>query len=129
MIDQRHKLLPDQITLPLLWLGLLVNLDSLYTTTQSAVIGAVVGYLSFVGSLLAIQIGYWQRGYGLRRFQACGCYWRMVGLENCALDYLPIFVGCCRCRCMQFSLLVEKRLATGLWTLSLYQWLDCSAVG
>ena len=44
-IDFRHQLLPDIITLPLLWLGLLANSQGLFTDLNSAVIGAVAGYL------------------------------------------------------------------------------------
>ncbi len=44
-IDADTTLLPDDITLPLLWLGLLVNLGGTFTDPKSAVIGAVSGYL------------------------------------------------------------------------------------
>ncbi|MFO7954038.1 prepilin peptidase [Thioalkalivibrio sp.] len=44
-IDARTTLLPDQLTLPLLWLGLLVNIPGTFTDLQSAVIGAAAGYL------------------------------------------------------------------------------------
>jgi leader peptidase (prepilin peptidase)/N-methyltransferase len=46
MIDLEHHLLPDAITLPLVWAGLLVNLADTFTDLQSAVIGAVAGYLA-----------------------------------------------------------------------------------
>ena len=46
VIDLDHFLLPDNITLPLLWLGLYCNLFHLYTDISSAVLGAMVGYLS-----------------------------------------------------------------------------------
>ena len=46
MIDVDHQLLPDDITLPLLWLGLLVNTQGWLTTLDSAVWGAIGGYLS-----------------------------------------------------------------------------------
>ncbi|MGI9287903.1 MAG: prepilin peptidase [Pseudomonadales bacterium] len=45
MIDADHQLLPDNITLPLLWLGLVANSFGLFTDLQSAVIGAISGYL------------------------------------------------------------------------------------
>lgn len=45
-IDIKTFLLPDVITLPLLWLGLLCNLFGLFADIHSAVLGAVVGYLS-----------------------------------------------------------------------------------
>jgi len=44
MIDIDKQLLPDDITLPLLWLGLASNLLNVFTTIQSAVIGAILGY-------------------------------------------------------------------------------------
>jgi leader peptidase (prepilin peptidase)/N-methyltransferase len=44
-IDLDTFLLPDSITLPLLWLGLLVNLNGRFTDLRSAVIGAMAGYL------------------------------------------------------------------------------------
>ena len=44
-IDFDTKLLPDQITLPLMWLGLIVNLFGGFTDLASAVIGAIAGYL------------------------------------------------------------------------------------
>ena len=45
-IDLDKQLLPDKITLPLLWLGLLFNLGGVFTDLGSAVIGAVAGYLT-----------------------------------------------------------------------------------
>jgi len=45
-IDIDHQLLPDDITLPFLWLGLLLSLFGFYTDMPSAIIGAVAGYLS-----------------------------------------------------------------------------------
>jgi leader peptidase (prepilin peptidase) / N-methyltransferase len=44
-IDFDTQLLPDSITLPLLWLGLLFNLDGGFTDLHSAVVGAAAGYL------------------------------------------------------------------------------------
>ena len=46
VIDLDEQLLPDQITLPLLWLGLWVNLDGQPVSLSDAVIGAAAGYLS-----------------------------------------------------------------------------------
>lgn len=45
-IDADTQFLPDSITLPLLWLGLIVNINGTFTDLRSAVIGAVVGYLA-----------------------------------------------------------------------------------
>ena len=45
MIDYDHQLLPDDITLPLLWLGLIINYFGLITTLEAAFLGTVAGYL------------------------------------------------------------------------------------
>ena len=44
-IDFDHKLLPDKLVLPVLWLGLLVNSQNVLTDIHSALYGAVAGYL------------------------------------------------------------------------------------
>jgi len=44
-IDADHQLLPDVMVLPLMWLGILANLNGLYTDSGSSVLGAVAGYL------------------------------------------------------------------------------------
>lgn len=46
VIDIDHQLLPDGITLPVMWLGIAVNLFGTYTDLESSVIGAMVGYVS-----------------------------------------------------------------------------------
>ena len=46
VIDFETQLLPDIITIPFLWLGLIVNLNNTFAGIESAVIGAVIGYLS-----------------------------------------------------------------------------------
>ena len=51
-IDAKHKILPDSLTLPLLWLGLVVNSFSVFTTLEAALWGAVAGYLT-------LWIAYW----------------------------------------------------------------------
>ena len=45
-IDLRTQLLPDQLTLPLMWLGLIAASDNLYMPAKPALLGAMVGYLS-----------------------------------------------------------------------------------
>lgn len=45
-IDVRTQLLPDQLTLPLLWLGLLISLGHIFVAPPQAILGATLGYLS-----------------------------------------------------------------------------------
>lgn len=46
-IDFDHKLLPDDFVLPTLWLGLTLSLIPVFASPQDAIIGAIVGYLTF----------------------------------------------------------------------------------
>ena len=45
-IDLRTQYLPDQLTLPLMWLGLVAAMDNLYLPAKPALIGAAIGYVS-----------------------------------------------------------------------------------
>ncbi len=65
-IDLRTQLLPDQLTLPLLWLGLLFSLIPLFIDTHASIIGAMVGYLSLwsVYWLFKLITGKEGMGYG-----------------------------------------------------------------
>lgn len=65
-IDLDTQLLPDDITLPLVWLGLLVNINHGFCDLQSAVIGAVTGYLALwsVYWLFKLVTGKEGMGYG-----------------------------------------------------------------
>ena len=66
MIDFDHQILPDNITLPLLWLGLLLSLGSLYVDPASSIIGATAGYLSLwsIYHLFRLLTGKEGMGYG-----------------------------------------------------------------
>ena len=65
-IDVDHQLLPDSITLPLLWLGIFFNLFNHFTTLQSSVVGAIAGYLSLwlVFQTFKLVTGKEGMGYG-----------------------------------------------------------------
>lgn len=65
-IDFRHQLLPDNLTLPLLWLGLGVALFGLFTDLPDAVIGAMAGYLALwsVYQLFRLLTGKEGMGHG-----------------------------------------------------------------
>ncbi len=65
-IDFDHQLLPDDITLPLLWLGLLLSIFNVFTDMQSSIIGAFAGYLSLwsVYQLFKLITGKEGMGYG-----------------------------------------------------------------
>lgn len=66
VIDFDTQLLPDQVTLPLLWLGLLVNMNGLFADLPAAVLGAIAGYLALwsVYHLFRLLTGKEGMGYG-----------------------------------------------------------------
>ena len=83
MIDIDTYLLPDDITLPLLWLGLIVNSLGGFTDLSSAVWGAIVGYLSLwsVYQLFKLLTGKEGMGYGdFKLLAALGAWmgWQML---------------------------------------------------
>ena len=82
-IDFDTQLLPDDITLPLLWLGLLFNLNAGFTDIKSAVIGAAVGYLILwsVYWLFKLATGKEGMGYGdFKLLAAIGAWfgWQLI---------------------------------------------------
>jgi len=66
VIDYDHFYLPDNIVLPMLWLGLLLNSQGLFTDIYSALFGAMVGYLALwsVYQLFKLLTGKEGMGYG-----------------------------------------------------------------
>ncbi|HJV93495.1 MAG TPA: A24 family peptidase [Azonexus sp.] len=84
-IDLDTQLLPDSLTLPLLWLGLALNLGSTYVELSNAVIGAMAGYLSLwsVFWLFKLTTGKEGMGYGdFKLLAAVGAWlgWQMLPL-------------------------------------------------
>ena len=65
-IDLRTTWLPDQLTLPLLWIGLLASVVTVYVDPVSAILGAAIGYLSLwsVYKLFKLVTGKEGMGYG-----------------------------------------------------------------
>ncbi|MDP1766050.1 MAG: A24 family peptidase [Methylotenera sp.] len=68
-IDFDTQLLPDDITLPLLWLGLLFNLNYGFTDLKSAVIGAIAGYVILWSIYWAFKLATGKEGMGYGDFK------------------------------------------------------------
>jgi leader peptidase (prepilin peptidase) / N-methyltransferase len=85
LIDLDHKLLPDSLTLPLLWAGLLVNVSELFAPLSSSVLGAAAGYLALwsVYKLFKLVTGKEGMGYGdFKLLAAIGAWlgWQLLPL-------------------------------------------------
>lgn len=85
MIDYDHQLLPDSITLPFLWIGLLLSLGDVFLSSREAIIGAAAGYLSLwtVYILFKTFTGKEGMGFGDFKLLAClgaWCGWQLLPL-------------------------------------------------
>ena len=93
-IDFDTQLLPDNMTLPLLWLGLLFNLGGVFAPLPAAVIGAVAGYLALwtIYWLFRLATGKEGMGYGdFKLLAALGAWFGWMALP--AVILLASVVG------------------------------------
>ncbi len=87
VIDFDTQLLPDSITLPFLWLGLGCNLFGLYTDLQSAVIGAIAGYMSLWSVYQAFKLLTGKEGMGFGDFKLLALLGAWLGWQ-----VLPVII-------------------------------------
>jgi leader peptidase (prepilin peptidase)/N-methyltransferase len=97
-IDFDTQLLPDSITLPLLWLGLLFNLYGTYTSLNLAVAGAMVGYLSLWSVYWLFKLITGKEGMGFGDFKllaAIGAWlgWQLLPLVIILSSVVGAVVG------------------------------------
>ena len=83
LIDADTTLLPDDLTLPLIWMGLLINLRPTYAPLPEAVIGAVAGYLCLWSVYWVFKLVTGKEGMGYGDFKllaALGAWlgWKML---------------------------------------------------
>jgi len=86
-IDIDHQLLPDSITLPLVWLGLFLSLFSIYTDTHTSIIGAIAGYLSLWTVFHLFKLATGKEGMGYGDFKLLAVFGAWLGWQ-----YLPIII-------------------------------------
>jgi leader peptidase (prepilin peptidase) / N-methyltransferase len=80
-IDFDTQLLPDDITLPLLWLGLLFNLNDGFTDLKSAVLGAIFGYLILWSVYWLFKLVTGKEGMGYGDFKLLGAIGAWFGWQ------------------------------------------------
>lgn len=98
MIDANTMLLPDSLTLPLMWLGLLFNLNGMFVSLHSAVLGAIIGYMSLwsVFQLFRLVTGKDGMGFGdFKILAAIGAWggWQILPFTIFASALLGAVVG------------------------------------
>ncbi len=110
MIDFDHMLLPDQIVIPLLWLGLFVNLNNGIVPLQDAVIGAIAGYSSLYLVFWLFKLATGKEGMGFGDFKLFALFgawigWQLLPLLILMASVVGAFIG--------ISLMIFKDLQKG----------------
>jgi leader peptidase (prepilin peptidase)/N-methyltransferase len=81
LIDLDHMLLPDQIVMPLLWLGLLFNINGGFVPLNEAIIGAVVGYTSLYSIFWLFKLVTGKDGMGYGDFKLFALFGAWIGWQ------------------------------------------------
>ena len=84
-IDIGHKLLPDSITLPLLWLGILLALFGVFVDLETSIIGAMAGYLSLWSVFILFKLLTGKEGMGHGDF-------KLLAVLGAWLGWKPLLV-------------------------------------
>ena len=84
LIDLKKQLLPDSITMPLLWLGIFISLFNVFTDLKSSVIGAIAGYLILWSVFHLFKLLTKKDGMGYGDFKLLSALGAWVGFS-----YLP----------------------------------------
>ncbi len=88
-IDFEHLLLPDIITLPFLWLGLLLSLFGLFCSSFEAIVGATSGYLILWSSAQIFRLIRGKEGIGQGDFKLLAMFGAWLGWQ-----VLPFIILC-----------------------------------
>ncbi|MFS1703406.1 prepilin peptidase [Alteromonas sp. AMM-1] len=93
-IDLDKMLLPDQITLPALWFGLLLSLDHVFVSPQDAILGAAFGYLILWSIYWAFKLLTGKEGMGYGDFKLLAALGAFTGWQGLLIIVLlSSFVG------------------------------------
>ena len=87
-IDARTQLLPDQLTVPLMWLGLVISLFPVFVDPATAILGAAIGYLSLWSVFWLFKLVTGKEGMGYGDFKLLAALGAWMG----AMSLLPIIL-------------------------------------
>ena len=87
-IDARTRHLPDQLTVPLMWLGLLISLFPIFVDPATAIVGAAIGYLSLWSVFWLFKLITGKEGMGYGDFKLLAALGAWMG----AMSLLPIIL-------------------------------------
>lgn len=118
VIDLKTLLLPDVLTLPLLWLGLLFNVSGSFVSLEQAIMGAAIGYLSLWGLFWLFKYATGKEALGYGDFKLLAALGAWMGWQT--LPNLVLIAALCG---LVFTLLqrglsrqnVDQPLAFGPW--------------
>ncbi len=109
LIDADHQLLPDELTLPLLWLGLIVNSFGVFVPLTDAMWGAVAGYLSLWSVFWLFRLLTGQDGLGYGDFKLLALLGAWGGWQILPLTILLAALAgtlggltCCVCATLKY---------------------------
>lgn len=109
-IDLDEMLLPDQLTLPILWLGLVINLKGIYISPEDAILGAAAGYLSLWSVFWLFKLVTGKEGMGYGDFKLLAVFgawlgWQMLPLIILLSSLVGAVVG--------ISMIITKQINKG----------------
>lgn len=98
LIDAKTMLLPDNLTIPLMWLGIAVNYQNMFVDLQSSVLGAMIGYLSLWSLYHVFRLITGKEGMGYGDFKilaAIGAWggWQILPFTIFASSFLGAILG------------------------------------
>lgn len=110
-IDLDKMLLPDQLTLPLLWIGLIISPFNVFVSPVDAIIGASVGYLSLWSVYWLFKLLTGKEGMGFGDFKLLAALGAFVGWQGLPIIILlSSFVGAI----IGVALMIKQKAGTSL---------------
>lgn len=90
-IDLEYQILPDSLTLPLVWIGIIINYYGIFTTLDHSVWGAILGYLSLWSIFWIYKILTGKEGFGYGDFKLLAAIGAWFGYQ---MLLYTIFASC-----------------------------------